>query len=96
MRGLVELLLKNDCFKMEDGDIKPDIAVALKKIDSDIYERSARKNGGEIFLLKRVRRGRRLLVFSADGGEPGKGFAGEISQEDIEGNTVKIKVCGST
>jgi len=96
MRGLVELLLKNDCFKMEDGDIKPDIAVALKKIDSDIYERSARKNGGEIFLLKRVRRGRRLLVFSADGGEPGKGFAGEISQEDIEGNTVKIKVCGAT
>jgi len=81
---------------MEDGEIKKDITAELKRIDSDIYERSARKNGSEIFLLKRVRRGRRLLVFSVDGGEPGAGFCGEVTQEEVEGKTVRIKECDAT
>lgn len=94
MEAVAGLLLKNKCFKAE-GTLRNRVAEKIAEADESLYPRSACAAGGHVYVLKKVRRGRQLLIFSADGSEPGPGFAGEVSSFTAAGKKIAVKLCGA-
>ncbi len=95
METTATLLIKNKCFKI-DGSLPEDCKTRIHDTDSAFYGDSACAKDGQVFILKKVPRGRQLIIFTLDGGEPGDGFSGDTSSISAAGRRVSIKTCPIT
>ncbi len=89
MKAIAEILFKENIFKT-DGPVSEGTKSKLKAADNTIYPDSACVTGGQVYMLKKIRRGRQILVFAADGTEPAPGFTGELSKID---ESISVKAC---
>ncbi|MFA6448532.1 MAG: tagaturonate epimerase family protein [bacterium] len=89
MEAIAALLLKNDCFKL-DGPLPQSARDEIAKADPAIYTDSACALGGQVYMLKKIPRGRRLLAFATGGSEPAPGFSGDSAS--LSGG-ITAKIC---
>ncbi len=87
MKELAKILSENKCFDA-DGPLAAGAMEKIAAADGSLYPQSACAAAGQVFILKKIRRGREILIFS-NSGEPGAGFEGETS--DLGG--VMLKTC---
>jgi tagaturonate epimerase len=92
METIAKVLLSEKCFGAE-GSVFDRAGEKLAAADASLYARSACATGGNVYILKKIKRGRQLLAFTADGSAPAPGFSGEVSSVSAGGIKIYIKAC---
>ncbi|HOX29080.1 MAG TPA: tagaturonate epimerase family protein, partial [bacterium] len=76
-----------------EGALASDVAEKIAAVDSSVYTKSLRGSSGEIFYLRKIKRGRELVILSKSGEEPGAGFSGKVTDIKAGGAEFKAKIC---
>jgi hypothetical protein len=92
MKEIAEIIIKNKSFRT-NGPLPENVQAEIAAADGSVYPESACALDGQVFMLKKIRRGRQLLAFAAGGVEPGPGFAGEVSKINPAGAAASVKIC---
>lgn len=92
MNDIIKLLDENNCFG-ENGPVADDIKKQVTDLDSSLYAASLCAQDGEVFCLKRERRGRKLLIAGDSPENTGADFTGVVKKVTVNGRAFGIREC---
>jgi len=92
MKNAARFLLDHKCFEIE-GALPEGVPEKISESEPSLYHRSAFSSGKNIYMLRKTRRGRRIIAFAPEGAEPGPGLKGDDFKIETAGGNVFLKDC---